>query len=299
LAIIQGVGYPNPNRSHFASMDVWHTSRLDPEQRASFGWLGRALDDVRSLPSGVPASIFVGGGRLPIALRGRRSVASAVSRPDDFDLDAAARPKDPTPPTVSGSDLLTFLQRSTLDAYATADRMSGILRDDGRGPRYPKTPLASQLRIVARLIKADAGTRVYYVRQSGYDTHNAQLARHASLLHELAAALRTFLDDMFAAQFADRVAVLCFSEFGRTVQENGSAGTDHGTAGPVFLAGTRVQAGLCGKSPNLLDQDREHGDLKIGVDFRQVYASVLEDWLGIESRPILAAQFDKLVLFRT
>ncbi|HEV3446986.1 MAG TPA: DUF1501 domain-containing protein, partial [Gemmataceae bacterium] len=142
------------------------------------------------------------------------------------------------------------------------------------------------------------GTRVYYARHGGYDTHAGQLGSHASLLNEFSGALKAFLDDLAAARLADRVTLLAFSEFGRTVKENASGGTDHGTAGPVFLAGPRVKAGLIGATPRLLDLDVKHGDLKMGIDFRRVYATVLEDWLALPAATALAGSFEKLPLFK-
>jgi len=177
--------------------------------------------------------------------------------------------------------LAAFVRRSTLDAYATSERMARVLRTEDTGARYPSTGLAGGLRVIVRLIKGGGGTRVYYTAHGSYDTHAAQLAGHAALLEELSGALTAFLDDLAAARLADRVLVLCFSEFGRRVAENGS-GTDHGTAGPVLLAGPGVKA-----------------DLKMSVDFRRVYASVLEDWLGLPSKPALGAAFDKLPLFHS
>jgi uncharacterized protein (DUF1501 family) len=169
-----------------------------------------------------------------------------------------------------------------------------VLRADDTGVRYPVTGLAERLRLVARLLKTGYGTRVFYTTQAGYDTHSAQLQTHGSLLAEFAGAVRAFLDDLAVSRLADRVAVLAFSEFGRRVAENGS-GTDHGTAGPVFLAGGRVKAGLVGRTPSLLDL--QAGDLKVGLDFRRVYATVLEEWLGIPARAALAGGFEQLPLF--
>jgi uncharacterized protein (DUF1501 family) len=174
--------------------------------------------------------------------------------------------------------------------------MAAVLRAEDRGASYPATGLAARLRVIARLIKGGGGTRVFYTSQSTYDTHYAQSQLHANLLSELSSALKAFLDDLAAAQLAERVLVLCFSEFGRRVQENGSQGTDHGTAGPVFLAGPGVRAGLIGEAAKLLDL--QDGDLKMTTDFRRVYAGVLEDWLGLPSKPALGADFDKLPLFR-
>src|SRR5262249_18114038 len=149
--------------------------------------------------------------------------------------------------------------------------------------RYPSSELALRLQTVSRLLKAGFGTLVYYTIQPGYDTHAAQIQTHSRLLFELAGALKAFLDDLAAAKLTERVAILVFSEFGRTVAENGSAGTDHGTSGPVFLAGSGLKAGIVGNAPSLLDLDPKAGDLRTSVDFRQVYASVLESWLGIPS----------------
>jgi uncharacterized protein (DUF1501 family) len=296
LAIVQGVGYPNPNRSHFESMAIWNTARFDPEERTDLGWLGRAID-AGGPAGGVPDSVFVGGGAMPVALRGRRAVASALTRPEDFLLDPLAKSKEGAGADGKG-DLAAFVQRSALDAYATADRMAAAARARDGEARYPSSGLAEQFRLMARLIKGDVGTRVFYTRQGGYDTHAGQLGTHAGLLRELGGALLAFLDDLTAAKMAERVTVLCFSEFGRTVKENASAGTDHGTAGPVLLAGPRVKSGLVGPTPNLLDPDPKHGDLRVGVDFRQVYATVLEGWLGLPARAGLGGEFEQLPLFR-
>jgi uncharacterized protein (DUF1501 family) len=193
--------------------------------------------------------------------------------------------------------LAAFVRRSTLDAYATSERMAAVLRAEDKGASYPATALAGRLRVIARLLKGGVGTRVFYTAQGSYDTHYTQLQLHANLLFELSGALKAFLDDLAAARLADRVLVLCFSEFGRRAAENGSQGTDHGTAGPVFLAGPGVRAGLVGEAPKLLDL--QDGDLKMSVDFRRVYATVLEDWLGLPGKPALGADFGKLPLLRS
>jgi uncharacterized protein (DUF1501 family) len=288
LAVVQGVGYPNPNRSHFRSMAIWHTARLDAEEQAGLGWLGRGLDETPGA-----TSLLVGSGPPPVALRGRRAVASALERIEDFTLAAGADPRKALTRDEPGDELAAFVRRSMLDAYATADRLKEV--GGGDGARYPQTGLANRLRLVARLLKTGVGARVYYTTQGSYDTHSAQLNTHANLLFELAGAVRAFLDDLTAARLADRVTVLAFSEFGRRVQENGS-GTDHGTAGPVFLAGPGVKGGLVGQTPSLTDL--EAGDLKVGLDFRRVYAAVLEDWLGLPAKTALSGTFERLPLFR-
>ncbi len=185
-----------------------------------------------------------------------------------------------------------------LDAYTSAERVADLTRgrSDSAAVSYPNTGLAGRLKTVSQLLKADMPAQVFYTVQSGYDTHAGQSNTHYGLLNELSGAIKAFLDDLAAAKLAERVAVLCFSEFGRRVSENSSAGTDHGTAGLVFLAGPKVRAGLYGSVPSLTDL--VDGDPKISTDFRRVYASVLEDWLGLPSRSALGTKFEPLPLFR-
>jgi uncharacterized protein (DUF1501 family) len=305
LAVVQGVGYPNPSRSHFKSMAIWHSADVslprgdvvDAETRAVYGWIGQALDAGRKPADGSAAAQLVGSGSIPLALRSRRSVASAVTRPEDSVLALKAGSGTAAAEPGGGDGLAAFVRRSTLDAYATSERLAAVLRAEDAGARYPATDLAGRLRVIARLIKGGAGTRVFYTCQGSYDTHYAQPQAHAELLAELSGGLRAFLDDLAAARLAERVLVLCFSEFGRRAAENGSQGTDHGTAGPVLVAGSGVRAGLVGRAPGLLDL--QDGDLKTSVDFRQVYATVLEDWLGLPSRQALGGDFARLPLLRS
>jgi uncharacterized protein (DUF1501 family) len=293
LAVVQGVGYPNLNRSHDVSMAIWQTARFDPAEHDSYGWLGRALDQSPQRPKG-PASLLVGDGALPTALVGRRSAAGSFSRLDELSVqNEAARA------TVAGApaadDLEGFIRRSTLDAYAMADAVNAAVARRQAKSTYPSNPLGEHLSIIARLIEADLPTRVYYAVQSGYDTHSVQLPAHGRLLRELSLALKAFLDDLAESKLAERVTVMTFSEFGRRVAENASAGTDHGTAAPLFLAGGGVQAGLIGATPSLTDL--EQGDLKMAIDFRRVYAGVLRDWLAIDPDEVLGASFEPLPLF--
>jgi uncharacterized protein (DUF1501 family) len=292
LAIVQGVGYPNPNRSHDQSMAIWQTARFDPEEHKGHGWLGRALD-VEASPS-----LFVGTSALPIALRSRRSAASTLSRLEEFHLlgDAAAV-RTMAAPVVGAPGLSDFIHRSFLDAYTTCDHLAEVARVQDGGVSYPASELANRLQLIARLLKTGFAARVYYTSQGSYDTHAAQLYTHANLLRELGGAVRAFLDDLAAAHLAERVAVLVFSEFGRQVRENASAGTDHGTAAPVLLVGAGVQSGLVGTAPNLLDLVGNAP--KMTMDFRRVYATILEDWLGIASKDALGGAFERLPLFRT
>ncbi len=294
LAVVPGVGYPNPDRSHFRSMAIWQTARLDPEGHDESGWLGRGLD--AAVLEKAPA-LFVGPGAAPVAIRGRKSIASTLEKIEDLLPDQSITPVRSLASADTSDGLLAFVRRSSLDAYSTADRLAAAAGGQPTDARYPGTGLGERLRLIARLLKGGFGSRIYYTSQSGYDTHAAQIQTHFGLLSELSGALKAFLDDLAAAKLADRVVVVCFSEFGRRVAENGSSGTDHGTAGPVLLAGPGVQAGVAGKYPSLTDLD--DGDLKCTVDFRQIYATLLDNWLGLNSKAALGGHFASLGLLRS
>jgi uncharacterized protein (DUF1501 family) len=288
LAVLPGVGYPNPNRSHFESMAIWHTARFDAEERKGYGWLGRALD-----PQAGTAYLI--GGAVPRALRGRRSSAVALSSVEEVLLADPATAKKSLGPEPQ-DDLLSFVRRQAVDAQVAADRLARLAGGDDGG-RYPGTGLAERLKLVARLLKSDLGARVFYTVQGGYDTHASQVFTHANLLSEFGGAVAAFFEDLQAAHLADRVTLLAFSEFARTIKENDSGGTDHGTAGAVFLAGPGVRGGLAGSMPSLTNL--VEGEPKMTTDFRQVYAAVLEDWLGLPCREVLNGDFARLPVYRT
>jgi uncharacterized protein (DUF1501 family) len=279
-------------------MAVWLSARRETKEHNQFGWLGRAFDEPGHVPAGTPAALYVGAGELPVALRGRRMIASAMTRPEDFALDPLVADRALVEASPTGDDLLAYVRRQSLDAYMTADRMGKVLQGSSDGASYPPTALAGQLQTIARLIKADSGARIYYARQPGYDTHASQYGPHQQLLGELSGGIGAFMADLESAKLAERVCVLIFSEFGRTVKENGSAGTDHGTSAPVFVSGGAVKGGLVGKTPKLLDLDPKHGDLKVNLDFRQVYATLLEDWLNVKSAAALSGTFEKVAIVK-
>jgi uncharacterized protein (DUF1501 family) len=298
LAIVQGVSYPNPSKSHFEGMAVWHSARREASAHQGPGWLGRALERAKGPADGSPASVYVGADAAPAALRADRSRSSSLADLHDLGLTTDVHPRKVIGASRPAADLRAFVRQSMLDGYAAADRLGELARARDTAASYPASGLAGALRLVARLIKAGFGTRVYYTKHThnGYDTHHAQLVPHAHLLAELGGALRAFLDDLRAARLEERVVVLVFSEFGRPVQENASLGTDHGTAAPVFLAGGRAVGGLVGATPSLLDL--QDGDLKATFDFRRVYATILDDWLGVSSKSVLGGAFERLPLFR-
>jgi uncharacterized protein (DUF1501 family) len=298
LAIVQGVGYPNPNRSHFRSMAIWQSSRLEDAEHGQYGWLGRTLDK-RATAESSPDAVYAGTGAVPVALWGRRSVTAAISSLNDLSLSV---PPDilrsAMAETADAGELARLVARASDDAFTTAQRLTAVTQAPKSGATgYGDSRLAEQLRIVSALLKSGSPTRVFYTSQSGYDTHAVQANEHSQLLRTLSGALKGFLNDLSESGLADRVLVLAFSEFGRRVAENDSAGTDHGAAGPVFLAGNCLAGGVIGSTPNLADL--VDGDVRTTVDFRQVYATILEEWLDVRAAEVLGGVFAPLPLFKS
>ncbi|MEQ9407370.1 MAG: DUF1501 domain-containing protein [Fuerstiella sp.] len=238
---------------------------------------------------------MLGDENPPLALRGRKSTSVALEYLSDLQLRPGAAGLDNALPNAD-NDLLAFTRRAMLSARATADVLDDVAKKTapGQGLAYPATQLAGRLQSIAQLIKMELPTPVYYTIQSGYDTHAVQLPTQARLLGELAAGMKAFLDDLKQARLDDRVTMLCFSEFGRRVKENASLGTDHGTAGLVFVAGGNINAGLVGRPPALTDLVDD--DLEVQIDFRQIYASLLRDWLGMDAAAVLGDSYEGLQL---
>ncbi|HUP81116.1 MAG TPA: DUF1501 domain-containing protein [Pirellula sp.] len=291
LAIVQGVGYPNPNRSHDVSMAVWHTARTDVELHRDMGWLGRGMDRL-AVRQGVPSSVTAYSSAIPNAIRGRKSQTASIESLNEFARSNMMRPDLTTvlsDSKQSAVPLTNFLRQSALEAYTTSQRLR-LLSESTSGKKESAlsrldSPIARQLGVIADLIQADFGSRVYYAVQSGYDTHSRQLNDHSALLRALSNSLTAFLKELSESGNGDRVLVMCFSEFGRQVKENASAGTDHGTAGPVFVAGKAVKGGVHGQSldlQTLIDNAPRHT-----TDFRDVYAGILRDWLTIDPTKVL------------
>jgi uncharacterized protein (DUF1501 family) len=272
LAVLPGVGYPNPDRSHFKSMAIWHTARPDDKElQAAYGWLGLALDGTRG-ESCIVSNV------TPQAVRGRRAGTVSLTRVEDLILTDPAAMKAGVGTGAQSNDLLEFVRRQAVDAATSAEKISALTRDKV-DTTYPSTGLGQKLQLVSRLLKSGSSARIYYTNQGGYDTHSMQMFAHTGLLTEFAGAVAAFFADITTAKLADRVALLAFSEFGRTIQENASAGTDHGTAGCVFLAGPRVKGGIPSTQPSLTEL--VGGEPKMTTDFRAIYASVLGDWLNL------------------
>jgi len=309
-SIVQGVGYPNPNRSHFRATEIWHTAS-DAEKNESYGWLGRYCD--AACTGEDPGAAIAVGDQVPQALRSQSGKSIAIGTPREYQFQDGMDPApmeamDDASASAGGSiDMLfgaadqdvhvaDFLQRTALDAVASSSKVQDILRKAHRGTDYPATDLGRRLELVARLIGGGMSSRVYYVSLGGFDTHANQAGSHERLLATFDQAVGAFCRDMKAQGNFDRVTLLTFSEFGRRVAQNASGGTDHGAAAPIFLFGGALKGGLVGKHPSLTKLER--GDLVHHTDFRSVYATLLEQWLKTPSAPVLGRQFPTLPLLR-
>lgn len=296
-SIVQGVGYPNPNRSHFTSMDIWHTG---DHSAKGYGWIGKYFDcTCNGTP--VPEGAVAIGRNAPLAMQG------AIQKPVTFETeelfrwlgeDVQASLDKPYAHINRGGVLadvdpdsqLGFLMRTALDAQVSSERIrAAVARTPLVG--YPGSRLAQQLRIVSSMIRDGMNTRVYYVSMGGFDTHAGQVGRHANLMTQFGQAVNAFYKNLKAQGDSGRVLTMAFSEFGRRVQQNASGGTDHGTAAPMYFIGDMVRPGLLGDHPSLSDLDR--GDLKFNVDFREVYTAVLEDWMKAPAAQVLGKRYRK------
>jgi len=300
LAVVQGVGYPEPDRSHFRSQEIWHTASTDKRVPAT-GWLGRWLDATAPAYSEGLAGLTMTS-TLPQALRAERVVAPVVSQ-----LESLSGAGDDASPqarllrrlsTVDGASEgpVPFIRQQVRAVYRAAARLKEAASKNETNAEYPDVALAHQLRQAAQIIAADLGVRVLCTSQDGYDTHAGQAGTHAELLSELANSLAAFQRDLAARDISDKVVVLVFSEFGRRVDENASQGTDHGAASILFVVGSPVCGGLIGEYPSL--EQLGDGDLIFNTDFRSVYATLLADWLGAPAKVVLGSEFPRLALIQ-
>ena len=299
-AIVQGVSYPNPNRSHFKSMDVWHAGDLGGRQRST-GWIGRAVDACCSREEAGPNLVINFGERVPYALEARIHKPVSFKNVGQYRWTGNPRDErdfeklnDEAPESGSEKGSISWLHRVAVDARQSSRSILQAAEGHRPSAAYPSGQLASDLRTVAALIGSGLGTRVYYVSFGGFDTHNNQRNRHDNLMRQLDAAVGAFWKDLTAQRRSRDVLMVAFSEFGRRVKENGSAGTDHGVAGPMFLIGDSVRGGLHGAQPSLTDLDK--GDLRMGIDFRSVYATVLDRWMAVDSKTVLGLRFEHVGL---
>jgi uncharacterized protein (DUF1501 family) len=302
VSVVHGVGYPNPDRSHFRSMEIWHTARPDTEAgRERTGWLGRTLDLDPKARGRLPAVAL--RPEMPLAVAGERIVVPALTDPRSFGYDASDERGRVMRELLKGTceskrngndagDPLAAVRRAAGSALRTSEEMDRLSEGYESQVTYPATRLGTSLRTVAQMLTRGLGPRVVYLGRSGFDTHAAQAGAHERLLTEVGDSILAFRRDLKKQRLEREVLVLIFSEFGRRVAENASRGTDHGAAGPVFLIGDRVKPGLFGQAPDLNRLTR--GDLQHTTDFRRVYATVIERFLGVRAHKVLGPGFAPL-----
>jgi len=306
VAVVQGLGYPNPNRSHFRSMDIWHSARPDTFERS--GWLGRYVSACECAQDNALPAISVGD-QLNTMFWTDTTLVPAVASIGAFSFLTDTKYKnDRTFQMQTLQNIYSqagnwsayegLIRRGTLQALAGSDELQKVAASYQSPVQYPaNNGLANQLKMVAQVIAGNLGTRLFSVSMGGYDTHANQKPTQDKNLAQLGDALEAFMQDLANMQQQDNVVIMAFSEFGRRVKQNGSGGTDHGTAEPMFIIGNKVQGGLYGTYPSLSDLDN-NGDLKFNADFRSVYAGVLKDVVGADPAPILAGSFDPISVMR-
>jgi len=287
LAVLQGIGYRSPDRSHFRSMDIWDSAVDDRIERRT-GWIGRALSNEPTPTPGSTPAIAITGGEMPLALAGLSMVPPALPS-----VNALLPVRDDLPLGVTRSSRTTdsptdFVRAATHGALDIAGRLRGRTSSND----LPRTGLGRALGTVLDLIQAEVSARVFYVPFDGFDTHTRQADQHAALLRELGDAVLGFQNAARKQGLGDRIVVATYSEFGRRVRENGSRGTDHGAAAPLFVAGDPVRGGVVGDAPDLTDLD--DGDVRFRHDFREVYATLLDRWLGVDSSAALGRDYPML-----
>lgn len=276
LCIIQNVGYPEPNRSHFRSQEIWQTAS-STNQYLNEGWLGRYLD--LQCKEHTPTAGINIDNIDNLALKGNEPNSITIKDPNRF------KPKNDNDETVklSNNPQLDFVRKIANSVTEGAEEIQNALSKSTAENSYPKTGLAKNLAWIARLIKGNLNSKTYYTSLGGFDTHDNQLAIHKNKLSELNDAVYAFYSDLKNARLLQNVTIVIFSEFGRRVKDNGN-GTDHGTAAPMFIIGGNNKGTIIGKNPNLVDLDQ--GDLKFETDFRSVYATLLQQKLNFEASKI-------------
>jgi uncharacterized protein (DUF1501 family) len=301
LAVIEGVGYPQPNLSHFRSMQIWHSAA--PESVKYTGWLGAYLDATIAESSSQWRAVDVGAS-LPLSLSSSGSFVPAIDSVAAYALRTDAKyPKDHQnklnawaalyAEAAAQPGLAAFVGGAGKDAYKSSLDLQQFAAGYKPAATYPNTALGRALQLVAQIVTSSLGTGVAYVTTGGFDTHSAQPNEHQLLLTQLSDAVSAFNLDIEGHSRQDDVVLMTWSEFGRRPQQNGSSGTDHGTAAPMFVVGAPVKGGAYGEPPSLSSLDAD-GNLKFTTDFRQVYTTVLEDWLGADGTEVLGKQFSKL-----
>jgi uncharacterized protein (DUF1501 family) len=302
VAIIQGVGYPNPNRSHFRSMDIWHT--CEPDKQGTEGWLGRAIRDIDPSKENVLTGVNFGRG-LPRALAAPGVPVASVGNLVSYGVLTGIEGEDQRTealdvfsriysPTVGRNMVVDYLSQTGMDALKGADILSTAPEKYSSTVEYGSDVVAQYMKNIAQVHIAVFGTRFLYTTApyNSFDTHAGELAAHASLWTNTSNAVADFYEDIKQNNASDNVLLLVFTEFGRRVHDNGS-GTDHGSGGMAFVIGDHVKGGLYGEYPSLEADKLLEGDLHFNNDFRSTYATILENWMGLDSKSIVNGSFEK------
>ena len=293
LSVINSVGYPNPDRSHFRSMDIWHTAS-DSDQYLSSGWLGRYLDS-NCQRCETPYHALEVDDHLSLALKGNHRNGFAMSNPKQLKRTTDNRFLKTLAKHDHGheEENVAYLYKTMIDTQSSADYLFQQSKVHQSGVEYPRTSFGQDLKQISELITADTDTKVYYVSLTGFDTHANQRGQQERLLQQYAEGMKAFVKDLRQNNLLDDTLIMTFSEFGRRVKQNASRGTDHGTANNLFLIGGNLKKpGFFNEAPDLLNLD--NGDLIYQIDFRRIYATILEDWLEANPASILTGQFEKL-----
>lgn len=297
VSVINNVGYPNPDRSHFRSMDIWQTGS-GSDQYLSSGWIGRYLDAQCKGSSCLPHQALEIDDTLSLALKGQQVNGLSLQNPEKLygqTQNAFVQSLTNTTP-ADDHDSVAYLYKTLAETVSSAEYVHTKSKVNKSRLMYPTTELGKSLKTIAELITSGVSTSIYYVSLSGFDTHIRQNDQQDRLLRQYAEAVSTFTEDLKANSRLDDVMIMTFSEFGRRVKQNASNGTDHGTANNVFLiGGPKRTRPILNEAPDLLDLD--NGDLKYKIDFRQIYATLLDDWLKADSKLILEKKFTSLHLF--
>ncbi|MBM3926228.1 MAG: DUF1501 domain-containing protein [SAR202 cluster bacterium] len=301
MAIIHGVGYPNPNRSHFRSMDIWHT--CEPDKMSTDGWLGKAVRDMDPKGENVLTAVSFGPG-LPRALALPGVPVASVMELERAGVLTGINPAEERKraletfsriygPTVGTGYVLDYLRQVGNDILKGSDILKTAPQKYSSTVEYAATPIAQSLKSVAQVHLAELGTRVLYVEYGNFDTHANELATHAPLWEALGPALGDFYDDLKEHNASENVLMLLFTEFGRRVNDNGT-GTDHGSGGGAFLIGDKVKGGMYGEYPSLKAEKLLDGDLHFNYDFRGLYSTILERWMKLEARPLVGGSYEQM-----
>ena len=306
VAIINGIGYQNPNRSHFRSMDIWHTA--EPDSIGKEGWLGRAIRDIDPQGENVLTGINFGRG-LPRAMACPGVSVASVGDLDTYGLFPDVKDEELRMFTLeafskmyggaAGRDpVMELLGQTGQDALQGADILRTAPAMYSSSVEYAPDSLAQNVKSISQVFHANVGARVLYTQHGPFDTHAGELISHAKLWDEVAGAVGCLMDDLKAHGTENDASILIFSEFGRRIQDNGS-GSDHGSGGVAFMIGGAVNGGTYGEYPSLAEAEQIEGDLRSNNDFRSVYTGILEDWLGLDAAPIVNGQFEKFDLFKS